>query len=371
MDDDRKTRPISPSHGAPLRTRVLLLILAGVLLAGGVSIWVNELQRKEEPVGIAAHLKHPHTVSKSVPAGTSGDRVGSKGIAVTSLTQVRGGSCGVLPAVTAVGIAGQQAAQPGTHLHSQQLLTAQAGSPIGGGREKVKVSGQSLTAGVAQVNPAAALGGTASGATAKNATTVVSSRVASPGGPAAQANTPLAAAKSIPSTARLVAAADARAAARRNDPYAPLRELKPFPTSGSKLSEGGTGKVESKLSKGAAGLIPPPPPGNSAGLTLPPPPGNSVGLASPPGADLTAAELPAPPPKPSLSGKLTLVAIVADRAILTFCDRGMVRDNRWPETITLGPGEQFESVSLVSISGDNVTLEEDGERCVKTLALIK
>jgi len=91
----------------------------------------------------------------------------------------------------------------------------------------------------------------------------------------------------------------------------------------------------------------------------------------PSGAGLSVAELPEPPARPSIADKMKLVGIVGDRAILAFSDRELVRENKWPKMVTLGTGEQFESVKVVGVSGDSVTVEEDGERSVKTIPPVK
>jgi hypothetical protein len=167
--------------------------------------------------------------------------------------------------------------------------------------------------------------------------------------------------KSIPSTTRLAAAADAKALPRRPDPCEPLSDLKPFPRSGAAGADktGGTGS--NPLAEAMKKFTPPPPPPGS-GPGLPPEP--------PQGDGLSVAELPAPPSKPTVAGKLRLVAIVGDRAIMAF-DKGAARENKWPQTLTLGPGEQFESVSIVGVNNDSVTIEEDGERQVKTIESVK
>ncbi|HEY9868912.1 MAG TPA: hypothetical protein V6D08_07080, partial [Candidatus Obscuribacterales bacterium] len=172
--------------------------------------------------------------------------------------------------------------------------------------------------------------------------------------------------KSLPATPRLLAANEARAGAGRTDPAARLDSYLPFPRVGP-----GSPKPEAAV-KGPD--IPPPPP--AAKVVPPPPPAAALGgdvLAPPPEpeAGLSLAELPAPPSRPSIVDKMKLVGIVGDRAVIAFSDRRAVAENKWPRTITLGRGEQFESVSVVDVNPDSVTFDEDGERSVKSIEPVK
>jgi hypothetical protein len=100
-------------------------------------------------------------------------------------------------------------------------------------------------------------------------------------------------------------------------------------------------------------------------MMVPPPPPNT-GLSS-----LSLNELPPPPAKPSLARKLKLSAIVGDKAILTFADKELARENHWPLFITLGMGDQFESLSVVQVDAHSVVLDEDGERSTKNLSPVR
>jgi hypothetical protein len=68
---------------------------------------------------------------------------------------------------------------------------------------------------------------------------------------------------------------------------------------------------------------------------------------------------------------MKLVGIIGDRGIFSFTDPMLRAENQWPKAITLAPGEQFESVSIVSVSPDAVTLEEDGTRQIKELTRVR
>src|SRR5579875_1718700 len=75
MHDDRKTKPIHPNQGTPVRTRLLLLVLAGALLLSGAYYWVKALKEKEEPqplVSMGEKLPASPGAVKSGPAAVPG-----------------------------------------------------------------------------------------------------------------------------------------------------------------------------------------------------------------------------------------------------------------------------------------------------------
>ncbi len=378
MDDNRTTRPIITERGTPIRTRILLLVLAGVLLLCGVYIWVTAVRQKEEPTPILVGSEVPAPGPAQQPAALAG---------------------GPKPLVAAwpnlsKGIAAQPGAQPTTTLSTVPPLRPSGLPPAANpANQATGVPGVSTKMPAATpvnpLQPATPLPNTAAQPPAAGAvpagTTPPATTAAQPGVPAVPAVAgqpsvvtaadvqPLPAQpdpgsffvpKSIASTTRLAAAVDARAALGRTDPCAMLENYKPFPRVGGKVhSKAETSKTEIAAASKEKKVTPPPPP-PQFGLVPPPPPGEmSEGMS--------VAELPAPPTKPSLSGKMKLVAIVGDRAILAFSDRSIARENKWPSTVTLGPGEQFESVSMVDVNPDSVTLEEDGERSTKAMAPLR
>lgn len=81
--------------------------------------------------------------------------------------------------------------------------------------------------------------------------------------------------------------------------------------------------------------------------------------------------MPEPPDKPLIAEKMKLVGVLADRAFFTFTDSSLRRANKFPSTVVLANGEQFESVHLVSVDPNSVVLEEDGERITKELERIR
>lgn len=136
-------------------------------------------------------------------------------------------------------------------------------------------------------------------------------------------------------------------------------------------------------------VLPPPPPKPSGGGSLvkragqlrdrlvPPPPPSPVlsgtaGVAGgvPEGLQLPIHQLPVPPERPSILDKFTVSAVIDDKVILTISS-AVAMQNKWPKVLTMGPGDQFESVSVVAVSGDSVTLEEDGERTVKSVPSVR
>ncbi len=94
----------------------------------------------------------------------------------------------------------------------------------------------------------------------------------------------------------------------------------------------------------------------------------SVGQA---GQLASVSALPDPPEKPLISETMKLVGVLANKAFFTFTDLSFRRANKFPATVVLSNGEQFESVHLVSVAPNSVVLEEDGERVTKELERIR
>lgn len=155
----------------------------------------------------------------------------------------------------------------------------------------------------------------------------------------------------IAATARSEAQVPARQNAGRKDPFLGITGLKPFPSHGITLEEEETHTI----SKNKRMLVPPPPPVVQT-------------YAHP---SIPSTEMPEPPSRPMLSHKVRLVAVLADRAVLKITDIRLRHDNKWPATITLGTGDKFESLEVLRVAPDSVTIEEDGERSVKTLDRIR
>lgn len=172
------------------------------------------------------------------------------------------------------------------------------------------------------------------------------------------------------STPAKVAAEAAKQGAGREDPVSPIASFLPWPRARQ-------GDANSMLA-----MVPPPPPTADAAapkksspkkidekLVPPPPP---VQMAAGPDAigGLPIDQLPVPPSRPTISDKLKVLGVLDDKALVAF-PRAMAIKNKWPKTLMLGPGEQFESFKIVSISQDGITIEEDGERILKPITAIK
>jgi len=160
-------------------------------------------------------------------------------------------------------------------------------------------------------------------------------------------------------TTREQALEKARIGAGRDNPFSPITSTSDFPF-GSKADVKPVKQTTPASSSFAkTGLVPPPPPvmaGSSAVV---------------PGEAKSNLALPEPPAKPRLVEALKLVGIVGQKAVFVFSDRQLRKINNWPRALLLSPGEQFESVNLISVDDHLVTLEEDGMRTTKALEEIR
>ncbi|MBY0356715.1 MAG: hypothetical protein K2W82_01835 [Candidatus Obscuribacterales bacterium] len=208
---------------------------------------------------------------------------------------------------------------------------------------------------------------------------------AMPAGVTATVQAPTPTPGKFPATKREQAALEAKQKAGRTNPMTPVFEGGTFPRFSAH------GQTET-LPTEAKGIVPAPPksknkakPGINAlavasaakqRLVPPPPPTVMPSLAGnpggslPPEAGLPIMQLPPPPDKPSMAGHLRLSAIIGNRAVIQV-PYELRFQHRWPAQLMLGPGEQFESIRVVSVDPDSVTIDEDGERSIKTLAAIK
>jgi hypothetical protein len=162
----------------------------------------------------------------------------------------------------------------------------------------------------------------------------------------------------IRATTRADAVQQAKANAGRANPFERIQGFKPFPSN-----------APVKVPKKEAKKLPPP------SFAPPPPPNTTVNGGAAPALLqedlLSASELPAPPEKPSLLAKMQLLGIVGDHAIFKISDPSLRRENGWPKSLTLAAGDHFETVSVVAVTPDAVTLEEDGDRQIKQLPRLK
>lgn len=72
----------------------------------------------------------------------------------------------------------------------------------------------------------------------------------------------------------------------------------------------------------------------------------------------------------SLIDNITLSAVIDNRAIFKINPRYRKRHGL-PSAVSLGPGDEFEDLSLVTIDGENVTISEGHKRTVKMLATLR
>ncbi len=168
------------------------------------------------------------------------------------------------------------------------------------------------------------------------------------------------------------ARASARAQTGNKDPFEPVVSTESFPrgsakvvpTTGVTTTTDGTSKVKQLT------VVPPPPgssdfgnlPGPHNGFLPPPVPGVLTGSALSTG--LSMKDLPSPPSRPSTARYLRLTGIIGDKAIFQIKDLSARRSNHWPAQVTLGPGDDFGSLRLVSVSSQNESaiVEEHGRQ---------
>lgn len=168
------------------------------------------------------------------------------------------------------------------------------------------------------------------------------------------------------------ARASARAQTGNKDPFEPVISTESFPrgsakgvpTTGLTAPTDGTSKVKQLT------VVPPPPsssdfgnlPGPHNGFLPPPVPGVLTGSALSTG--LSMKDLPSPPSRPSTARYLRLTGIIGDKAIFQIKDLSARRSNHWPAQVTLGPGDDFGSLRLVSVSSQNESaiVEEHGRQ---------
>ncbi len=165
----------------------------------------------------------------------------------------------------------------------------------------------------------------------------------------------------LPALTREQAAFIARASAGKTDPLSPVSGFKQFPAfSASKNSIA----ADDKLPTDKKDTIPPPPTGS-----IPPPPPPI--LTGPQGDSLPLTELPTPPERPSIAKHLKLVGILGDRAFMTVTDAYVRKSNHLPKTLSVSAGDRVEFLNVIAVTDSAVTLEEDGQRLVKHLPLLR
>lgn len=167
----------------------------------------------------------------------------------------------------------------------------------------------------------------------------------------------------IKATSRDMARLLANAKSGRADPMSPISSSKPFPRS----------NMQMQASDPA--LLPPPPDSEKldTGSDLVPPPPSFSQADLPPGLmdSISSQDLPPPPADQSLIKMLSLNAILDNQVILSLRDRSYRKQHGFKEYITLGKGESFDSVRLISINGETAVIEEEGRRSSLSLPSIR
>ena len=335
------------------RTRILLLLIAGVLLVGGSLLWVNTnregtddiaMQQSAQLQAVLNRRKHAHLTKTAEIAAQA---------PAASLT--------------------------GPNLNSNAGAKNVAGNPEN--RQSQTKTNNSL------VNPVARLSSVNSVKEKLEKMMVGTGLMpASTAQPAVNAAVNVVAANPATITRNLAATpmdqaiAESRTNAGRKNPFQDISGFQSFPRAGAAANEANeeaTGesaeaksiakpsakalaqkvsdKVNGKGTHNALALVPPPPP-------------VSPSLAN---GGVSLDELPSPPVRPSIADKMKVMAVIGDHVLIMFTDKKAQMENNWPKTISLGPGEKFESVSLIKVGDDSVTFDDDGERTVKTVDPIK
>ena len=170
----------------------------------------------------------------------------------------------------------------------------------------------------------------------------------------------------LPAITRQQAEPLAKESAGKTDPLSPIEGLnyKPFPRSGAReVTRVPGAKNDNGNAAHKVDLIPPPPPGS---IPPPPPP-----LLAGQGDSLPVNELPTPPERPSIAKYLKVVGILGDRAFMAVTDANVRRANRLPKVVAVSPGDRVDFVSVVAVSDNSVTLEEDGHTVVKRISVLR
>ena len=67
-----------------------------------------------------------------------------------------------------------------------------------------------------------------------------------------------------------------------------------------------------------------------------------------------------------LAQQVRLIGIMDGKAVLAF-PAGLSAKNDWPRTITMEAGQKFDSIKIISVSQNTVTLQEGEDKSVKGL----
>jgi hypothetical protein len=151
-------------------------------------------------------------------------------------------------------------------------------------------------------------------------------------------------------TSRAEAEAAARASIGRRDP----------------MQQQAKSVVSEKRTKSASHVIATKPHKKHGGFVLPPPP-YAPSIVPPEYIGYGKSDLAVyvPEVKP-LAQQLRLIGIMEGKAVLAL-PAGLSAKNDWPRTITMSAGEKFDSIRILSVSNNTVTLQEGEDKSVKGL----
>lgn len=155
-----------------------------------------------------------------------------------------------------------------------------------------------------------------------------------------------------PATSRAEAEATARASIGRSDPM--QVQVKALSEKQSKMQRSAV--IAAKPHKKHGGFVLPPPPYAPSIV-----PAGYVGYSN--GASALGIYVPEVKP---LAPQVRLIGIMEGKAVLSL-PAGLSAKNDWPRTITISAGEKFDSLRVLSISDNTVTLQEGEDKSVKGL----
>ncbi len=300
--------------------RLILLVTAGVLLIGGAFLWINHINDETKMAEELNNVLPPKRIVKKPEAVATGNTTTTVTETTTTTNSFK---------ESAAGVGNATAIDPGfigSHIAKLQNTIKDIPNQLmstGSGSNAAKVDAADETESKLALNSQSAY--------------------------------------ALPALKREQAALTARESAGKSDPLSPILGFKQFPAySASKISIA----ADDKQPGAKTDMIPPPPTGS-----IPPPPPPI--LTGQQGDSLPLAELPTPPERPSIAKHLKLVGILGDRAFMTVTDPYVRKANHLPKTLSVSAGDRVDFLNVIAVTDSEVTLEEDGQRLVKHLPLLR
>ena len=376
------------------RTRLIMLAVAGLLFGGGVYgwVWYNNQKAQDTEIEAVTPTTRAHLpIRRKLDPLASASSGPMRGQMTSNLTQ--GATTVPIGATAAANRRHALDTASGAQAGNKLSPTTASAVPANGPQNQLAAKGsQNQPLPVSAVKPSAILSKSTPVAQAARpepakqvqspvaaATTLIPHKAPQPSLTPPVAVTPPAITPAAASASTEVATTADKAASEsklhvgRVDPTQPITAYLPFPRGKKATTElaslvppppssddepaakgkhgnGVVGKIKEKL-------VPPPPPVEAANLG-----GGSSGIS--------IEELPVPPSKPIIGNQMKIIAVMDDKAVVSF-PSSLRSKNKWPKYMTLSSGQQFESITLVNISKDGVTIEEDGERSLKPIPNVK